>query len=250
MNTLLWVDINMGHVHATNLDGHDTILHAAPTSVGFVAPLGNNQHVLGRRSDLVKLTGWANEQTIGVLQLESGQRINDGKLSPDGSLVFGTLKENSTEPENSLMFVHPDGSTTEAGILQSAVHLSNGLTWSKDGSTLYYVDTPTLRVDAFDFHADGARPVLSNRRAVATFPERFGFPDGMTIDDDGCLWVAFWDGAAVRRVTPAGKIDLTVELPASKPTCPAFGPDGQLFVTSARQGDSLNPSDGSVFVIE
>ena len=100
----------------------------------------------------------------------------------------------------------PDGTVEQ---LLDGVTISNGLAWTPDGGTLYYIDTPLQRVDAFDY--DLATGRLSNRRPHITLPDgEAGSPDGMTIDTDGGLWVAMWNGWGVDRYAPDGTLDLVV----------------------------------------
>jgi sugar lactone lactonase YvrE len=133
--------------------------------------------------------------------------------------------------------------------LVPGVTISNGLAWSADGSVMYYVDTPTRRIDAFDY--DSVTGDVSGRRPVVTIPESDGSPDGMTIDAEGGLWVALWGGGAVHRYCD-GRLDEVVEVPAPLVTCPAFaGPDGgTLVITTAAIGlDGPGPESGAVYAL-
>ena len=112
--------------------------------------------------------------------------------------------------------------------------MSNGLAWSADGTTMYYVDSPTRRIVSYDY--DVATGAIENPRPVFHVPEGAGFPDGMAIDVDGCLWVALWDGRRVLRVDPvSGDIADHIDMPVSRPTSCAFGGSAfdELFITSA-----------------
>jgi sugar lactone lactonase YvrE len=111
------------------------------------------------------------------------------------------------------------------------VSLSNGIGWSPDGRTMYYVDSPERRVDAFDF--DLAAGAIANRRVFVSLDE--GTPDGLTVDDEGGVWVALWAGWCVRRYMPDGALDAVVDLPAAKVTACCFGGDDgrTLYVTTA-----------------
>jgi sugar lactone lactonase YvrE len=114
------------------------------------------------------------------------------------------------------------------------VTVSNGLGWSPDGTVLYYIDTPTLRIDRFAWDLDAVVP--HDRRVLADVSDAPGRPDGLTVDADGCVWVALIRGGELRRYTPDGRLDRTVALPVSHPTSVAFGgPDlAEVYVTSAR----------------
>jgi sugar lactone lactonase YvrE len=143
--------------------------------------------------------------------------------------------------------IAPDGT---AAPLLTDVAVSNGTGWSPDGSRMYYVDSPTRRIDVFD--VGPGDPVPVNRRPLAVVEPGAGYPDGLTVDADGCLWVALWDGGAVRRYTPEGELDRVVALPVRRPTSCAFGGAGltDLYITSARKGLAApHPLSGSVLVL-
>jgi sugar lactone lactonase YvrE len=138
----------------------------------------------------------------------------------------------------------------EATTVLDDVAVSNGTGWSPDGRLMYYIDSPTRRVDVFDVSADGLS--ITNRRPLALIEEGAGFPDGLTVDADGCVWVALWDGGAVRRYTPAGTLDRTIALPTVRPTACAFGGPNltDLYITTARVGLSApHPMSGSLLVV-
>jgi sugar lactone lactonase YvrE len=112
--------------------------------------------------------------------------------------------------------------------------ISNGLAWSPAGDTMYFIDSTTQRVDAFDF--DAATGDISDRRTLVEIDPADGLPDGMTVDAEGGIWVCLFGGAAIRRYTPKGRLDAAVPLPTTNPTSPVFGgPDLRtLYVTTAR----------------
>jgi sugar lactone lactonase YvrE len=115
------------------------------------------------------------------------------------------------------------------------VSISNGLAWSPDQRTMYFVDSPTRVVGAFDY--DKSSGEIANRRVAVRIPDGMGFPDGMSIDEEGMLWIALWDGAAVRRWNPAnGELLDTIPLPVTRPTSCVFGGENfdELYITSAR----------------
>ena len=130
--------------------------------------------------------------------------------------------------------MHPDNRVEEK---VAGVTVSNGIGWDRDAATLYYVDTPTFCVFAFDY--DVATGAIARRRVAVRVPEPFGAPDGMTLDTEGMLWVAHWGGGRVCRWNPGtGACLSTVRVPAAQVTSCAFGGEhlDQLFITTARQG--------------
>lgn len=121
----------------------------------------------------------------------------------------------------------------------AGVTISNGLAWTRDAAMMYYIDSPTQRIDAFAYEAETGE--IRDRRTVVRIPAELGSPDGMTIDTEGGLWVALWGGNAVHRYV-GSRLDRVIPLPVSRPTSCAFGgPDlDELYVTSAWKG--LSPA--------
>ncbi len=240
-NCLYWVDIHAGHLHQydpkNNLD--EKIELDAP--LGCVAPAHSGNLILGLRHHIASL----NLDTVKLTILASpeahlpGNRFNDGKCGPDGRFLAGTMDNREIEASGALYSYAPNGTLKP---LVSGVRISNGLAWSHDHKTLYYIDTPTFNVMAYDY--DLASGEIGNPRVAISIPPRLGFPDGMTSDTSGRLWVAMWGGAAVTVWNPAsGQLLEHLAIPAKNVTSCVFGgPNGSdLFVTSARQG--LSPAD-------
>ena len=142
--------------------------------------------------------------------------MNDGKADPAGRFVGGTMGDPTPRPRAASLWSFGSGDPVA---LVSGVTISNGLAWSADGSTLFYIDTPTRRVDAFDY--DVRLGSVANRRPVITLPPGAGDPDGLCIDVDGGLWVALWGGSAVHRYVD-GSLDAVIEVPTPYVTCPVF----------------------------
>jgi len=157
-----------------------------------------------------------------------GLRSNDAKADPRGRLWHGTMAYEESIGRGALYRLDPGAAETK--LMVPGVSVSNGMGWSPDGKTMYYIDTPTGRVDAFDY--DIRTGDISGRRPFATIDE--GFPDGMCVDADGGVWVAIWLGHKVIRFLPDGTPDRVLELPVPKVTSCAFaGPDlGTLIVTT------------------
>jgi sugar lactone lactonase YvrE len=161
-------------------------------------------------------------------------RFNDGKCDPSGRFWAGTMAlVKGPKPLGRLYRLDADGSMH---VMLEEVGTSNGLAWSLDRRTMYFIDTPLLRVDAFDY--DDASGAISNRRTVISIPPGIGRPDGSTLDAEGMLWIAMYDGWSVTRWNPrSGELLQTIRLPVARVTSCAFGgPElDTLFLTSARQ---------------
>ncbi|SOD60367.1 Sugar lactone lactonase YvrE [Streptomyces zhaozhouensis] len=243
---LIWVDILSARVHTLDPSTGRRAVLPTEQHVGAAKPRAGGGLVVNLRDgvgvyDPDGTFRWLHREVV------PGRRGNDAAVAPDGSLWAGSMRYDERPGGGSLVRVRPDGSATT---VLPEVTVSNGLGWSPDGGTLYYIDTPTRRVDAFTVAGDGS---VGERRVLVDTARLGGFPDGMTVDAEGCLWVAFWDGGAVRRFTPDGALDRTVELPASRTTALAFGGDDlrDLYVSTARVGlgPSAEPVAGSLLVL-
>ncbi len=187
-------------------------------------------------------------------------RANDGVVDPEGRLFVGTMSLKREPWAGSLYRVtgSPGGADAAAELLTTGIGVSNGIGWNPDQTRMYYIDTHTHRVDAFDY--DRATGAIANRRPFVTVSEELGRPDGMTTDATGDLWVAMWQGDAVTHWSgETGELIEVFRLPAACITSCAFGGAGfrDLYVTSAAD-DQENPSGpadhdpggGDLFVIK
>jgi len=159
-------------------------------------------------------------------------RSNESKCDPAGRFLVGTMAFDNS-PIGSLYSIEPDGTVRR---LLDGLSIANGMAWSADGGTFYYIDSPLRRVDAFDY--DLATGSISGRRPHLTFGDPVAKPDGMAIDAEGGLWIAFWDAAEIRRYGPNGSLDVVVRVPATQVTSAVFGgPDlHDLYITCATTG--------------
>jgi sugar lactone lactonase YvrE len=171
-------------------------------------------------------------------------RANDGAVDPGGRFWIGTMCDDEAPDLAALYRFDPDGSLRS---VLADISLSNGLGWSADERRMYYVDSPTLRIDVLDY--DVTTGTVENRRPFATIEAGVGVPDGIVLDDEGGVWVALYGGAQVRRYDPDGALDAVLAVPADNATACWFGGDGgrRLFITTAR---SPQPLGGGLFVTE
>lgn len=234
---LLWVDIHEGRLHRT--DGAsgatesvtlDAISAAFPVVGGGVLTAGGGTLTL--RFPAGDGEQWP-PRVVAEVPMGKGVRFNDGAVDPAGRVWIGSMDTTETDPLGELYRLDPGGALTS---VVRKVTVSNGLGWSPEGSRLYYVDSSSRKIDVFDY--DPATGEAFNRRVFADLRYADGFPDGLTVDADGCVWVAMWGGAALRRFTPAGKPDVMLPVPVARPTSCAFGgPDlADLYVTTANIG--------------
>ena len=250
LDQLWWVDIERRQIHASDPTRQTKRVWTLQDRVGFVVPRAESGFLVGLGPQIVK---WEPEQ--GVLAAVSHpeanistNRFNDAKCDPEGRLWAGTMSLSETPKCGSLYRIVANGYHTSRMVAE--VSISNGLAWSPDAKTMYYIDSPTRRVDAFDYH-DGE---ISNRRCVLELAD--GFPDGMCSDVHGNLWIALWGGWGVVCHDPKTGARLAkIEVPVEAVTSCCFDNTGGLFITTASrdvhaQGRQNQPLAGGLFYAE
>jgi len=176
----------------------------------------------------------------GVAQM----RANDATVSPWGDVLCGTMPYNPEAfPCAGNLYLFNGRDLTP---VLSNVTISNGIGWSRDQSKMFFVDTPTGRVDQFDVDEAGR---LDNRRVFATIDSTLGFPDGLAVDNEGFVWVALWAGGRIQRLAPDGSLAGFIELPCRQVTSCAFvGEDLEtLIITTAAIDDDANDAAGVTY---
>lgn len=247
---LLWVDIPAGAVHRFDPTTGEDRSFAAGQLVGAAVPRAAGGFALALRESfaVVDETGGALQVLAPVEADRPETRMNDGACDSAGRFWAGTASVTEDAPSGSLYRLSPGGKLTT---MLTGVTISNGIGWSPDDSVMYYIDTPTQLLEAFDF--DAVEGTISGRRTVAEIDPADGHPDGLTVDADGCIWVALWEGSAVRKYTPAGELAGIVDVPAARPTSCAFGgPElDVLYITTARKslGRFRRSNGGGVFAV-
>nr|WP_269446189.1 SMP-30/gluconolactonase/LRE family protein [Gloeobacter violaceus] len=231
--SLYWVDIYNHRIHHYDPDtGTDRFFDAGEV-VGCVAPAGENRLILARRHDLAFLD-IIDSTVTPLLDVEAprpGVRFNDGKCDAAGRFWFGSM--DPAGGEGRLYRYDPDGALH---LMETGIFVSNGLGWSPDNRTFYLTDSSQQTIYAYDFDFESGRIV--NRRPCVDLSGAPFFPDGLTVDREGCLWSAMWDGWCVIRFAPDGHELLRLPLPVQRPTCCTFGGAdlGTLYITSASVG--------------
>ncbi len=252
---LYWVDIRGCTVNRYDPATRENRSIILQQQVGTVVPARDGQLILGLERGIGRLDPETGELTM-LADPEAHlrtNRFNDGKCDPLGRFWAGTLSMIKAPRAASLYCMDLDGRVTRK---LDGVGVSNGICWSADGKTMYYVDTPTQEISAFDY--DLGTAAISDRRSIVRIPASEGHPDGMTIDADGCLWVAHFGGWRVSCWDPAtGKRLAEVRVGTANPTSCAFG--GRhlktLYITTARVGLSPEalanqPGAGSLWVAD
>jgi sugar lactone lactonase YvrE len=236
-----WVNVLDRQVLSRSLDGSSVGAFETPEHVSAAILTGDGDLVLCLPQRLVRHSDGATLTEVGG----PGLRSNDAKPDPAGRLWHGTMAYDDTPGAGALYRLDPGATATT--LVLSDVSCSNGLGWSPDGTTMYYIDSPTFRVDAFDY--DLATGEATNRRRFATIDG--AFPDGLSIDTEGGVWVACWQGSAVHRYAPDGTLDHVLRVPTDRVTSCAFvGPElDTLIVTTAALDREGDPNAGLTYAV-
>jgi sugar lactone lactonase YvrE len=251
-NNLWWVDIEGKAFHIFDpSSGKDRKIEVGARIGTVVSDLEGNA-IVALQNGIHKLDLETEELEFITNPLEHKEnlRFNDGKCDPSGRFWVGSMDLDEEESIASLYRMDHDGSVKE---MLKEVTISNGIVWTADRKTMYYIDTPTLKVKAFDY--DDATGNITNSRTAVDIPEEAGNPDGMSIDTEGNLWIAHWGGFCVACWNPeTGKLIQKVEVPAPQVTSCAFGGKDFdiLYITTAREGMSEEklkeyPQSGGIF---
>jgi sugar lactone lactonase YvrE len=233
---LLWVDIPTGLIHEYDPSfGKDHVIDIGQP-VGAVALRQGGGLVVACRDGFAFLEKSARLKFIAKVEADDpSRRMNDGACDPLGRFWAGTMAWDKTPGAGSLYRLDGDGHVQR---MLTGLTISNGIDWSPDGRTMYFIDSALGYVDAFDFNPETGVP--SNRRHLVKVPPEDGMPDGMAVDAQGFLWVAIFRGGRVCRYSPDGSLqpEHVVQLPVTLVTSCAFGdPDlGTLYITSAWRG--------------
>lgn len=252
---LWWTDIDGRTVWRCDPVTKTTERFTPPDRVGFLAICVSGRVLLGCAKALYLAEaagGSLDAKTLVDVEADlKTTRLNDGRADRRGNVVFGTLDEQRPRTPIASFYQYSSAHGLRRLDLPNC-RVSNSITFSPDGRTLYFTDTPTSVIRCGDYDADAG--TVTGVRDFATLGPEDGHPDGSIVDADGCLWNAAWGGAVVRRFTPDGRLDRAVEIPTKNPTCPAFGGAGleTLYVTTSRQQHTdeelaRTPHAGGVF---
>ena len=246
-----WVDILGESIHRTDpVTGRDEMIPVGQM-VGALGLRERGGLVAAVRDGFVAVDAATGriERLANVEADRASSRMNDGKVDPRGRFWAGTTDIDHRPGLGTLYRL--DADLTVSPML-TEVTISNGLDWTADGATMYFIDTPTRRVDRFSF--DPSTGSISDRATAVSIRPGAGGPDGMTLDAEDHVWVALWDGWAVERYAPDGTLELRVEVPAAQATsCTFGGPDlDVLYITTAQKefpagGQRDQPHAGGLF---
>jgi len=250
-----WVDILGKELHIYNPATKEDRSLPTPSHIGTVVPQSDSTAVVALDDGVYIMNTNTGEITVlsEVEKEMTVNRFNDGKCDPNGNLWVGSMHLEQSAPLGSVYRITNTGETTK---MIDSVTISNGIVWTKDARTMYYIDTPSAEIKAFDYDKNTA--TISNERTAVKVPVEMGFPDGMAIDEEDMLWVGLWNGNGVARFDPnTGKLLSKIEVPAHNVTACAFGGPNldKLYITTARvdmtkEESAKYPLAGSIFVVE
>jgi sugar lactone lactonase YvrE len=246
---LFWVDILAPALRSLDLDSGVVSTWDMPEKIGWAIECANHDgFIIGLKSGFARLDIETMQiQRIGHPEPDRPHnRLNDAKVDRAGRIWAGTMDDREVEVLGALYRLDP-GLTWSRH--DEGYGVTNGPTFSPDGTTVYHTDSLQRTVFAFDLTDEGA---LTNKRLLLRFEDTWGYPDGMCTDADGGIWIAHWGGGRVSRFTADGRLDRSIALPASQITSCAFGGAGldRMFVTSAAVRMENEPLAGALFEVE
>ena len=255
---LYWIDVLKKQFHIYDPKTKQDRTINVGELVGSFVPKSKNEVILGLESGFASLN--LETEAIKLLTpLEDGfplKRFNDGKCDRTGRFFAGRIVVEDDERKDGSGSFYSLNGQLKARKLLDGWNTPNGMGWSLDYSTIYLIDSPTKKVFAFDY--DLATGNISNRRVAVTIPDTEGYPDGMTVDTEGTIWVALWAGYKVTRWNPhTGELLQSISLPAPNVTSCTFGGANLnvLYITTARKDMdeaalSRYPQAGGIFSVQ
>ena len=251
---LYWVDIEGKKLHNYHPDSGKTYTVDVGERIGTVVLTEGDKAIVALQTGIFELDLKSERLSLIANPLKgmTDVRFNDGKCDPVGRLWVGSMHLSAQSKAASLYRLEANRNVIH---VLGDITISNGIAWSLNHRTMYYIDTPTGYVQAYDYESSTGN--IKNPRVVVRIPEGEGYPDGMTIDEEGMLWVAHWGGSKVVRWDPAngGKL-LEIAVPAPHVTSCAFGGDSldTLYITTAREGLTdgqlaAYPHSGGLFMV-
>jgi sugar lactone lactonase YvrE len=249
--SLFWVDIYNHRVHRLVPTTGAECIYDVGDVVSAVALGPSDTLLLAQRHHIawLDLQSGRAEHLQAIEDDRPGNRLNDGKCDANGRFWIGSMAEG--EGEGRLYRYDPDGSVH---VVETGLTISNGLGWSPDQQTFYLTDSPTKRIYAYSYDAEAG--TISDRRVLVDLTAEGFFPDGLAVDEDGCIWSAQWDGECIIRYAPDGTELARIAVPVPRPTSCAFGGADRrdLYITTASVGMSekevdRNVSSGDLFCV-
>ena len=257
-NDLYWLDINnISKLFKLNLSSNKKETFELPEIVTATSVRSNHELILASNNglNLFNLSNKKYERVVDIENQLKSTRSNDGGSDAYGRFWLGTMQNNFDKNGNDIPIKDNVGKlykvdvNKKISIVEENLGIPNTFVWSPDNNKFYFTDTLNGEIINYNFNLEKGE--LYNKNKFASFDR--GFPDGSTIDADGCLWNCRWGGSCVVRFTPTGKVDQIIEMPVENITNCVFGDQDMktLFITTAsNKGENKNDLDGSLFAIK
>lgn len=252
---LLWVDILQKTVHCLDEGASQSQQTVYPETVGTVALSDNGNWLVALRQQVILCPPHSplGKILFNAKEVYPANRFNDGKSTPDGAFLVGTMDMDEKAPNGRLYWFNAAG---YAKTILPAVTISNGMAWDLPRKRLYYIDTPTQQVQVASY--DPASGDMGEFRPFLTVPTELGYPDGMTVDSDGNLYIAMWSGGRVAVFNAdTAEYQYSINVAAPNTTCPVFGGKDldELYITTAKVGLNEDqyqkyPASGGIFRVK
>lgn len=256
---VFWVDITDRWLYSYDPENGETNRVRTPGQIGSYAFCDDSDEMIVGMEDGFHFFNPTTGESRKITDVEAdvqGTRMNDGKADPAGRFWCGSIHEVSDPKDRRpIANVYRLDEKLEPQLIMDGIKTSNGFAWSPDAKTMYFTDTPTLTIRAFDYDVETGE--ATRGRVFAEIPQNAGRPDGAAVDMDGYLWSGHFAGSCVTRYAPDGSVDKVIEIPALNVTSVCFGGKDMktLFITSAREDmtdaemEAL-PLSGGLFVLE
>ncbi|TAH22203.1 MAG: SMP-30/gluconolactonase/LRE family protein [Cytophagales bacterium] len=253
---LYWIDIENGILHIYNPANQQDRVIKLGQKVGTVVPDESGNALVALEDGIYQIDLKTEKKRLLAKRPANeaaDNRFNDGKCDPAGRFWVGTMSMKGVEKAGNFYVFDGNGKLTKT---YDSVTVSNGVVWSLDSTKMYYIDTPTKEIKEFSYNNQTGEVAL--QKVAIAIPDGMGYPDGMTIDSEGMLWVGMWEGFAVTRWNPNnGELLMKVDVPVSRVTSCAFGGENldTLYITTASVGASEDelrqyPNSGSLFAVK
>jgi D-xylonolactonase len=258
-NALYWVDIKGCTIHRLDWPSRQMKSWSVPCQIGALQPVKEGGFIGAFKDGIYAVTldpgaPYATRKFIcDPDEKFPDNRFNDGKIGPDGAFWTGTMDDAETDNTGRLFRINAMDLAAE---IDRGYVITNGPGFSPDGKTLYHTDTLERQIYAFDLDVGSDTPARNRRKFISIPPAR-GYPDGMCVDAEGCIWICHFSGACIVRYNPVGEELFILDMPVSNITSCIFGGEdlSTLFVTTAAKGLSneqlaKEPSAGGLFAIQ
>jgi sugar lactone lactonase YvrE len=245
---LYWIDNQTPILHCYDTTSAAYSMMRLPAPLRCLDLKPNNKLIAVMANQLIEIDPLSQNINVILAKIADTETLfNDGKLDAAGRFWVGSMDPKMTKEIGNLYCIDKN---LHVHIKEKNIVISNGLGWSPDNKIFYHTDTIKRTIYKYAFCLEDG--TISNKNIFAQVPEDLGYPDGLCVDNEGCIWSAHWHGSRITRYTPDGTVDSIIEIPTRNVTSCCIG-ENNLFVTTASfdfQGDqSLGRNAGCLFIV-